>query len=424
LEQIRDLVIRAAGAADRDDRIAAYGRLVECFRDMACGYAYSLLGDFHLAEDAAQEAFVTAYRTLDQLRQPEAFPGWFRRIVWSACGRISRHKAVPVVGIDAAKDVPAAQDDPSALAEKAEMRDEVLRAISQLPDHQREVTTLFYINGYSQKDIADFLEVPVGTVKNRLTASRGRLKERMLNMVKDTLHQNAPGELFNKAVVDELLARPRPLEITGHPVREVALNIQKALPDFQNVSGEEIVEKSEFMKMAEHSASFDRAFQVDERRALRTETTITIMAAMAGRKPPVKLIVAGRVFRPDTEDGRHLKVFHQLDVLWIDRGLGVDDMKGSIHAAVEAVLKKTEMRWQERNSADYEPYLEFAAKWGDKWLNIGGCGMLKPRLLREAGYADELLRGLSYGLGLERLAAMKYGIDDIRKLWQPPYVPG
>jgi DNA-directed RNA polymerase specialized sigma24 family protein len=96
VEQIRDLVMRAAGAADRDDRIAAYGRLVECFRDMACGYAYSLLGDFHLAEDAAQDAFVAAYRTLDQLRQPEAFPGWLRRIVWSACGRIAcprRHGA-------------------------------------------------------------------------------------------------------------------------------------------------------------------------------------------------------------------------------------------------------------------------------------------------------------------------------------------
>ncbi len=102
MEQIRELVVRAANAAVRDERIDAFGELVERFRDMACGYAYSVLGDFHLAEDAAQDAFVVAYRNLQQLRYPEAFPGWFRRIVSSACGQISRRKGVPVVKIEAA----------------------------------------------------------------------------------------------------------------------------------------------------------------------------------------------------------------------------------------------------------------------------------------------------------------------------------
>ena len=61
---------------------------------MACGYAWSLLGDFHLAEDAAQEAFVVAFERLGQIEQPDAFAGWFRRIVWSACGRATRRQAV------------------------------------------------------------------------------------------------------------------------------------------------------------------------------------------------------------------------------------------------------------------------------------------------------------------------------------------
>jgi RNA polymerase sigma factor (sigma-70 family) len=422
VEQIRDLVIRAATGVALHERIEAYGQLVQKFRDMACGYAYSILGDFHLAEDAAQDAFVTAYRRLEQLRQPDAFPGWFRSIVWTTCGQMARRKAMPTIDIDAAGETPSKTADPSAMAEATEMRNEVLRAISQLPDEQREVTTLFYINGYSQKDIANFLEVPVGTVKNRLTASRGRLKERMLNMVKDTLHQNAPDERFDKAVIDELITRPRPLEIPGHPVREVAMAIQQALPGFENVSGDEIVQKDQFLKMTEHSASLDHAYHVDNMRALRTQTTITIMEQAAGRTLPVKLLVAGRVFRPETEDGRHLKVFHQLDVLWIDKGLTADDMKASIITTVEAVLGSVEWRWEPRTSADYDPYMEFDVLWEDRWLGIGGCGMLQPHVLRQAGYPDESLGGISYGLGLERLAAMQYGIKDIRELWQPPYV--
>ena len=66
----------------RSGDLDAFEALVRRFQDMACGYAYSILGDFHLAEDAAQEAFVDAYRNLGQLREPRAFPGWFRRVVF------------------------------------------------------------------------------------------------------------------------------------------------------------------------------------------------------------------------------------------------------------------------------------------------------------------------------------------------------
>lgn len=215
MEQIRDIVTRATSAATRDERIEAYGRLVEQFRDMACGYAYALLGDFHLAEDMAQEAFILAFEKLAQLDRPEAFPGWFRRIVSTRCGHLTRQKAVPMVALDDAAGLPAEAVPPLAGMEQREMRDEVLKAIRQLPAEQREVTTLFYINGYSQNDIADFLEVPVGTVKNRLSASRSRLKERMMNMVEQTLHQNAPDDRFKQAVLLKL-PKMRDSEPTSH----------------------------------------------------------------------------------------------------------------------------------------------------------------------------------------------------------------
>lgn len=209
MEQVRDLVVRASAAPDRQQRVDAYARLVQRFRDMACGYAYSILGDFHLAEDAAQEAFVTAFEKLSQLKQPEAFPGWLRRIVWTACRRMTRKREIPTRPLEAATDVRSEVKEPHTLAEARETRDQVLEAVRRLPARQREVTALFYINGYSQNEIAAFLDVPVSRVKNRLSASRRRLREGMLNMLAETFHSNAPDERFDKKVVEELLARPR-----------------------------------------------------------------------------------------------------------------------------------------------------------------------------------------------------------------------
>jgi len=204
VEQVAELVARVASAPDCRSRVEAYGRLVEQFRGMACGYAYSILGDFHLAEDVAQNAFITAFGKLGQLQQPQAFPGWFRRIVWSECGRATRRRQRPATGLDDAAHVASAVPPPHDAMEREEAKDRVHAAIRTLPDSQREVTTLFYIDGYSQKQIADFLEVSVGTVNNRLSASRTRLKERMLNMVQDMLHGNAPDERFDRAVLLKL----------------------------------------------------------------------------------------------------------------------------------------------------------------------------------------------------------------------------
>ena len=92
MEKLTALVMRA-----RAGELDAYGELVRRLQDMAYGYAYSILCDFHLAEDAAQEAFIQAYRDLEKLREPEAFPGWLRRIVFKYCDRTrrARRKAGP-----------------------------------------------------------------------------------------------------------------------------------------------------------------------------------------------------------------------------------------------------------------------------------------------------------------------------------------
>ncbi len=178
----------------------SFDALVHRFQDMAVGYAYSVLGDFQLAEDAAQDAFVQAYLDLGMLREPQAFPSWLRRLVLKHCDRISRRRRVPSVALEAGAELPDSAQGPLEAVQRHETQAAVLAAISGLPEGERAATTLFYINGYSVDEVGSFLEVPVGTVKRRLHSARTKLRERMMAMVEDTLRQHAPTEEFGERV--------------------------------------------------------------------------------------------------------------------------------------------------------------------------------------------------------------------------------
>src|SRR5690242_3363531 len=119
---------------------AAYEAIVRRFQDMAVGFGYSILRDFQLAEDAAQEAFFEAYRHLDQLREPAAFPGWFRRIVFKQCDRLIRNKVLAVASLETAADLASESPSQTELLQQQEMSDKVLSAIERLPDNERAAT--------------------------------------------------------------------------------------------------------------------------------------------------------------------------------------------------------------------------------------------------------------------------------------------
>lgn len=214
--EVKDTRALIAQATDQQAapaiRHEAFGELVIRFQDLAYGCAWVVLRDYALAEEAAQEAFITAWRQLDGLREPEAFPGWFRRIVLTVCNRMTRGKRLTFVPLEAGYDLPATDADPHARAERREMAEQVHAALRALPERERLVTTLFYINEYSQAEISAFIEVPVTTVVKRLHAARRRLrellKERMIEMFKDDLQAHRPSR--NEAFADEVSARLRP----------------------------------------------------------------------------------------------------------------------------------------------------------------------------------------------------------------------
>ena len=173
--------------------LEAFGLLVDCYKDMTYGAAYAILGNFHDAQDTAQEALLRAWRKLATLEDCGAFPGWLYRITRNlALDRVRRtrggRQSIDDV-VDTLPDAPS--KGPGLSAERRELHEAVLEAVGSLSEPNRVATTLFYINGYSIEEVAGFLEVPSGTVKRRLHDSRTQLRERMVGMVKDTFKRHA-----------------------------------------------------------------------------------------------------------------------------------------------------------------------------------------------------------------------------------------
>lgn len=195
-----DTLVTRVQRGDRD----AFEVIVRRFQDMAVGYGYTVLGDMAMAEDAAQEAFINAYRDLPALREPAAFPGWFRQIVFKHIDRTRRKQRVGQVPLEQARSLSSRAPGPAEVIEQHAVQDQVFAAINSLPKPQRAVVTLFYIHAYSQEEIGSFLEIPVATVKTRLYSARKRLKERMMNVIQENLPNQRPSrdDAFTRKVMD------------------------------------------------------------------------------------------------------------------------------------------------------------------------------------------------------------------------------
>jgi len=161
----------------------AYGELVQRYQGHAYGLAYSLLGDWAEAQDMAQEAFIRAYVNLSTLEDPGRFPAWLRRIVFSSCItwlRTFRPQLYRAMGepedVDALTSIPD-METPSqyGLVADSQMSEVVLAAIADLPPKYRIPITMFHLDGLSYEKVADFLEIPIGTVKSLINRARKKL---------------------------------------------------------------------------------------------------------------------------------------------------------------------------------------------------------------------------------------------------------
>lgn len=150
---------------------------------------------------------------------------------------------------------------------------------------------------------------------------------------------------------------------------------------------------------------------------LRTHTSSVQIRYMETNEPPVRIVMPGRCYRRDTVDATHTAVFHQIEFLAIDEGLTFTDLKGTLRMFLEQLFGDVPIRLRPSFFPFTEPSAEVDLQWKGRWLEIMGCGMVDPNVLKAVGYDPEVYTGFAGGLGVERLAAVLYQIDDIRRLY-------
>ena len=150
---------------------------------------------------------------------------------------------------------------------------------------------------------------------------------------------------------------------------------------------------------------------------LRTQTSTVQVRVMETTKPPIRVVIPGRVYRPDTHDDTHLSQFHQLEALVVDRNVTMVDLKSTVLQFVRAYFgPDTRVRFR----ASFFPFTEPSAEvdvWFEdkqKWIELGGCGMVHPNVLRHCKIDPDTYTGWAFGFGIERIAMRKYGINNIR----------
>ena len=165
-------------------------------------------------------------------------------------------------------------------------------------------------------------------------------------------------------------------------------------------------------------------FYIDDNTLLRSQTSTIQIRVMENKKPPIRVVAPGRVYRPDTVDATHMYMFHQLEALVVDEDVTMVDMKTTIDQFIHAFFSP-DTKWRFRPSffPFTEPSAEVDLLWVDKsgkedWIEMGGCGMVDPNVFDAVGIDSEKYTGWAFGFGVERLAMRKYGITDIRLLFE------
>jgi len=163
----------------------------------------------------------------------------------------------------------------------------------------------------------------------------------------------------------------------------------------------------------------DTFYLADGRHLLRTHASPIQIRHMESHRPPLKIIAPGRVYRVDS-DATHSPMFHQVEGLWVDECINFADLKGVLIEFLRKFFERGDLRVRFRPSffPFTEPSAEIDMSFGDGWLEIGGAGMVHPNVLRNVGIETEMHQGFAFGLGVDRLTMLRYGVNDLRLFFE------
>ncbi|MFC1549004.1 phenylalanine--tRNA ligase subunit alpha [Candidatus Omnitrophota bacterium] len=287
----------------------------------------------------------------------------------------------------------------------------VLRSLADLPAEEK-------------RDIGQKANILKKEFEDKLKAAQEKLADASAKKKEETIDVTLPG-------IKPRLGSRHPITLTMSRMNDIFISL-----GFKIAEGPEI--ETEFYNFEALNIPMDHpsrdafdTFYIEGENLLRSHTSNVQIHVMQNQKPPVQVIMPGRVFRPDAVDATHSFMFHQVEGLMVDKGITFADLKGTLSMFCKSMFgEDIEMRLRPHFFPFTEPSAEVDISCiickgkgcrvcsGNGWLEILGAGMVNPKVFEAVGYDPEEYTGFAFGMGVERIAMLLYGIEDIRLFYE------
>jgi RNA polymerase sigma factor (sigma-70 family) len=403
--------------AARTGDLQAYGRVVKATEGMVFAVVQRVLGARAEVADCTQETFLRAYRGLSRLAEPAAFPGFLRRTAIRTAHDFQRRQRTTFVSLDAAPELPFLDEQEEAWSEA--QRIALGRALLTLGAEERRVTERFYHGGWSLARLAGAAGTTELAMRKRLQRIRDSLRKEIEMVEQHSTTGSPPGNLPSRIV--ELLARPQLMDLPENPVGNTVQRLLALFHEFERVETPELIDPSALRAHLACDPIYVPAhqiFRVETGQILRYDLTLPLLSLARGRGAPLRLISAGKVYRNEVESKTHLSAFHQLELLLLEETpkLDVWSFVGRVLGALDALLPGLPQRVNATSYPFCARAWDIGVEFQGEYLELIGCGVYHDDVVRLLGGDPLRHTALGLGLGLERTAALRYGLPDLRGL--------
>jgi phenylalanyl-tRNA synthetase alpha chain len=288
-----------------------------------------------------------------------------------------------------------------------------MKKLGELPPDERRVV------GRELNELKNYAEAEIENLQSGFAASREAEQ-----LAKERIDVTLPGRRIRAGHL-------HPITLLRQKIEDIFVSMGYEIEDGPEIETEFYNFDALNIPAGHPARSPQDTFYINERLALRSQTSTMQIHAMQKRRPPLRVAAPGRVFRRDTPDATHNPMFYQVEGLLVDRGVTLGDLKGTVEEFVHRLFgPETSIRFR----PSYFPFVEPGAEIdytcfkcngagcrvckGSGWIEMGGSGMVHPNVLRAVDIDPEEFTGFAFGLGLDRLCALMYGLDDIRLLYE------
>jgi len=413
VEPLNDLVVRA-----RQGDVSAYGRIVQATERMVFAVALRVLRDEALAEDAAQDTYLRAFRRIGDLEDEEAFLTWLRRIAVTVAINMRRARRTTFLRLDEGTDVPILDEIEARWSDA--QRQQLAAALLILTPDERRLCDRRYHGGWTIGRLARDAGVDEATMRKRLQRIREKLRKDIEMSEQSHIRTGqSPRELPARIV--ELLSRPQLTNLPENPVGQVTEILRGVFSRFLPVDLPEVIDFAAARTSVANDAIYvdeSELHNIDDHRILRYDMTLPLLMTKRYQGEPMKLWIEGKVYRRGRLDATHLEAFHQAEVFWLDDRAEVDAWRLTtlVLQSVDAVLPGRTVRIVPTTYAMCSQAWELEVEVDGQLHEVMAWGIFTDRIVRHLGGDPARHVAVGAGYGLERLAALRYGIDDIRKV--------